>query len=145
MPKQDFDKKALQLQAIEVIAAVTLENQGKLGEALQYYRKAINYLPENGKLRYSVGVVYMKNSNINEAINEFFESIKYSPEESEAYSALATCYLVQGIPFDEALCLLAFLDLDKDSNKAATIRARLHEFKPEEIVFPVKIFLEYQR
>src|SRR6266508_6901858 len=136
MKKPISEAEALYLKAID------LAEIGKADQAITYLQKAIDLEPENGIIRYNLGLVYIKNSCLNEAIGEFKEAIKYEPEDANSYFALATCYFCKGIVPMTAIYYLAYLDFETTSEKAITVKARLYQLGSEGIKFPIQKYMD---
>ena len=52
-------------------------------DAIKYFQKAIELEPEEGVLRFNLALTHMKNSDLDSAIQELRESIKFKPDYAE--------------------------------------------------------------
>jgi len=69
---------------------------GKLPEAVDEYKKALQFNPKEPKLHNDLGIVYSQSGRLTEAISECQEAIRLNPEYAYAYANLASVYTKQG-------------------------------------------------
>lgn len=65
-----------------------MKRAGKLDEALQCYKKAMDLDPANSVVLYNTGILYNIKSDYNNAVNVLEQSIKMNKENVYAYLAL---------------------------------------------------------
>jgi len=66
--------------------------KGKTKEAIEEYKKALEYAPEDQDIHYNLGYLLAKSNRYKEAIEEYKKAIKGSPEDKEVYYNLAVIY-----------------------------------------------------
>ena len=66
--------------------------KGKTKEAIEEYKKALEYGPEDKDIHYNLGYLLAKRNRYKEAIEEYKKAIKGSPEDKEVYYNLAVIY-----------------------------------------------------
>lgn len=69
-----------------------MKRQGRLDEALEYYKKAIELDPANSVILYNTGILFNIRSEYDEAVKSLELSIKRNPENVYAYLALGDAY-----------------------------------------------------
>ena len=69
-----------------------MKRQGRLDEALDYYKKAIELDPANSVILYNTGILFNIRSEFEEAIQSLELSINKNPENVYAYLALGDAY-----------------------------------------------------
>lgn len=69
-----------------------MKRQGRLDEALNYYKKAIELDPTNSVILYNQGILYNVRSEYEEATKALEQSIVKNPENVYAYLALGDAY-----------------------------------------------------
>lgn len=85
-----------------------MKRQGRLDEALTFYKKAIELDPANSVILYNTGILFNIRSEYDEAVKSLELSISKNPENVYAYLALGDAYERQ----DElAKALNVYLDL----------------------------------
>lgn len=141
MSNQNINREAKALES----RAISLSEQGQIKESIRIFQKAIELEPEDGVLRFNLALTHMKNSDLDAAIQELRESIKFKPDYADSYFAMATCYYGKGVPPRAALYYLAYLDFENSNEKARTSKARLNEFGKEGAQFPIKLYLDFAR
>lgn len=65
-----------------------MKRAGRLDEALQYYKKAIDLDPDNSLVFYNTGILYNIKSDYHNAVDVLERSIKMNKENVYAYLAL---------------------------------------------------------
>lgn len=73
-----------------------MKRQGRLDEALDYYKKAIELDPANSVILYNTGILFNIRSEYDEAVKSLELSINKNPENVYAYLALGDAYERQG-------------------------------------------------
>jgi len=68
----------------------------KLPEAVDEYKKALQFNPKEPKLHNDLGTVYSQSGRLTEAISEYQEAIRLNPADAYAYANLASLYTKQG-------------------------------------------------
>ena len=66
--------------------------KGKTKEAIEEYKKALEYGPEDKDVHYNLAYLLAKRNRYKEAIEEYKKAIKGSPEDKEVYYNLAVIY-----------------------------------------------------
>jgi tetratricopeptide (TPR) repeat protein len=66
--------------------------KSKMKEAIEEYKKALEYDPQDKDIHYNLGYLLAKNNRYKEAIEEYKKAIKGSPEDKEVYYNLAVIY-----------------------------------------------------
>ena len=65
-----------------------MKRAGRLDEALQYYKKAMDLDPDNSLVYYNTGILYNIKSDYSNAVEALNKSIKMNRENVYAYLAL---------------------------------------------------------
>jgi len=84
--EQNFDK------VVALNLGYAYGNQGKLGEAIREYRKALARDPFNKDIHYNLGFLFAKQKKYRAAIEEYKQALKGSIQDAEVYSNLAVIY-----------------------------------------------------
>jgi tetratricopeptide (TPR) repeat protein len=79
-----------------------LRNQGRMAEAMEHHRKAIQSDPNNCEALNNLGVTLAAEGRFDEAIENFRQAIQLKPDFSEALDNLGTTLAAEGW-FDEAI------------------------------------------
>jgi tetratricopeptide (TPR) repeat protein len=66
--------------------------KGKITQAIEEYKKALEYDPEDKDIHYNLGYLLAKRNRYKEAIEEYKKAIKGSAEDKEAYYNLSVIY-----------------------------------------------------
>lgn len=69
-----------------------MKRQGRLDDALIYYKRAIELDPSNSVILYNLGILHNIRSEHNKAVNNLEQSITYGPQNVHAYLALGDAY-----------------------------------------------------
>ncbi|MBI5286420.1 MAG: tetratricopeptide repeat protein [Deltaproteobacteria bacterium] len=69
-----------------------LDDEGKFSEAIEEYKKSLEYNPGDPATLFNLGVVYLKINKAKEAIPVFEKLVKISPDDFEAYNLLGLAY-----------------------------------------------------
>ena len=69
-----------------------MKRQGRLDEALDYYKKAIDLDPANSVILYNTGILFNIRSEYDEAVKALELSIEKNPENVYAYLALGDAF-----------------------------------------------------
>lgn len=109
--------------------AMLLTNSSRVEEAIGYFKKSAEEMPQNGYIQQILGQVYMVAGRNKEAVNAFKLAIDYTPELGSAYIKLSDIYAkdnetekqekilkkaIDNIPrFSEAYARLGLLYLDE--------------------------------
>ena len=67
---------------------VVFQDQGKLNEAIEAYKKAIQMNPKYAEAYYNIGIVFKDKGKLDNAIDAFKKSISIKPDYFEAFSNL---------------------------------------------------------
>lgn len=65
-----------------------MKRAGKLDEALQYYKKAIELEPDNSLVFYNTGILYNIKSEYAQAVDSLSKSLELNKDNVYAYLAL---------------------------------------------------------
>lgn len=71
---------------------INMKRQGRLDEALEYYKRAIELDPANSVILYNTGILFNIRSEYEEAVKSLELSISKNPENVYAYLALGDAY-----------------------------------------------------
>lgn len=69
-----------------------MKRQGRLDEALDYYKKAIELDPANSVILYNTGILFNIRSEYDQAVRSLELSIQKNPENVYAYLALGDAF-----------------------------------------------------
>ena len=72
-----------------------MKRQGRLDEALDYYKKAIELDPANSVILYNTGILFNIRSEYDQAVRSLELSIQKNPENVYAYLALGDAFECQ--------------------------------------------------
>jgi cytochrome c-type biogenesis protein CcmH/NrfG len=75
---------------------VTLQDQGKLEEAIEAYNKAIIIKPDNAEAYYNMGIVLKDQGKLEEAIEAYNKALAIKPDFAEAYYNMGNALREQG-------------------------------------------------
>ena len=75
----------------ELKGQILFEN-GRVKDALPYYKKAVSLLPNSALLNHDLGKVYLNNNEIEDAISYLQKAAKIEPQNSLTWRLLATSY-----------------------------------------------------
>lgn len=67
---------------------INMKRAGRLDEALQYYKKALDLEPDNSIVLYNTGILYNIKSDYQSAVDVLEQSIHLNKENVYAYLAL---------------------------------------------------------
>jgi len=99
------------------------QKAGRLGPALEYYRKALDADPRHWQAHQNLGNLLVLRGSSRDALREYQEVIRIRPDYWPAYQSLATVQVQLG-NFKEALATLKTLrELQPDSLEARYLRA----------------------
>lgn len=89
-----------------------LEEKGLVDDAIAYYRRAINILPNYTDAHYNLATTLMGQEKFDESISHFLEAIRINPKNQPAYNNLGSIYAQQG-QLDKAIVYFSkALELD---------------------------------
>jgi tetratricopeptide (TPR) repeat protein len=74
------------------VQAVQKQNEGKLMEAKELYRKVIKSDPQNVRALNNLGVIYLAQKNYKRATNRFLDALAIKPDSVDVYYNLACLY-----------------------------------------------------
>jgi len=96
--------------------------QGNLDQAQDFFKRAVDFSPDNEMVAYNVGEIYFSSQKMEEAIYYFNLAIKIKPKWSLPYYKLGLVYLNKA---DYELArgnFEKFLELEPDSDLAPTVK-----------------------
>ncbi len=73
--------------------AVKLYQQGKYQAAIDSFKKLIDEFPKNPAVYSNLGIAYLRNNDIDQAIVFLNKAIDLKPDSAQAFLALGECYL----------------------------------------------------
>ena len=76
--------------------AIILANQSRFEEAVDFYKKALEFSPTSYGGWYQLGLVYAALQHYPEAIDAYQNTLKYNPAYSDAYLGLGSAYFKSG-------------------------------------------------
>lgn len=82
----------------ELLGSVFIK-QGKIDEAISFYKKQINHLSENVRYRifFKLGETYLLKNQINEAIASYEQTLALEPQHYESHKRLAEIFSSKGL------------------------------------------------
>lgn len=104
-----------------------LAKVGKLDGAISHFTQALEYCPDDGIVRFNRGLAYVRNNQLDKALEDFRLAIRFKPGYADSYFALATSYRVLGSAWKATACYQAYLDLMPYGEKSQVARTRLPE------------------
>lgn len=69
---------------------------GRVHEAIEEYRAALDKDPENAEVHYNLGLIYRKTMQLDDAIREYREAIRVDPGNMKYHNNLAAALVVKG-------------------------------------------------
>jgi superkiller protein 3 len=85
-----------------VIEGVKYYEDGKADSAIEAWKSALEYLPEDGEIHNWLGVAYLKKNQMDSAIYYYKKSIELNKENYQAYNNLGYVYFKKG-DYEKAL------------------------------------------
>ena len=82
--------------------AIKLQQENKLDEALELYKKAITSQPSESSYYYGIGTCYAAKNDIGNAITNYKKAISLNPQEPTYKQALKQCTQAQAAPLIES-------------------------------------------
>ncbi|MBN2406604.1 MAG: tetratricopeptide repeat protein [Elusimicrobia bacterium] len=99
---RDYEKSLVYISRIEKIQprymdteflkAYALQMTGRNAEAIQAYRRFLDYNPQHYQAQFNLGYALMEGKNFGEAIPFFLKTLDLKPDYREAHLHLASCY-----------------------------------------------------
>ena len=97
---------------------LTMAQQGRIEEAISYYRESLRLNPNSVHTHNNLGVVLLERGQIGDAIGHYLTALRLKPDYAETYNNLGVAMFRQG-EFDRAKAhYLEALRLDPDFGKA---------------------------
>ena len=104
------------LQPLEVMGdleqAQLLERQGRMAEAAQEYRRALDLNPQNPAARYGYGLMLYHGGQLIEAVSEFQQAASLNPSFADAHFMLSVCYYRRCMFEESVAAARRVLDID---------------------------------
>jgi tetratricopeptide (TPR) repeat protein len=100
---------------------------GDLNAAIADLKSAVQVEPDDGVVRYNLGLAYLNNQMPKESLEELRLAIRFSPDFVDSYFGLATCYWVFDEDYKAAANYRAFLERSKDNKVGTRAKERLKE------------------
>jgi len=105
-------------------------NKGALTQAVEQFRKALDYQANLPEAHHGLGLAYAKLGRRAEAIREFREAIRFRPSYVEAYLGLGKVLLEEGRKDEARVAFERVIVLAPGSNLAADGREQLKSLAP---------------
>ena len=72
--------------------AMAYGEQGRLDEALDYFRRAIDIDPHYGRAHYGMATVFYHRNELDQAIYSYQQACRFAPESMESFNDLGRAY-----------------------------------------------------
>ncbi len=105
------------------------ERQGRLDEAVQQYKRALDIQRDYVDAHNSLGLLYLRQGKTDLAIKELTEATRLSPRLAIYYQNLGTAYLRAGRQKEARRAFEKVLELEPSGRSADYARRMLEEFK----------------
>jgi Flp pilus assembly protein TadD len=113
-----------------------LANNGRLAEALDCLRRAVEINPNEPEVRYNLGNTFSKLGNFDEAIQNYQISLQARPDQADVLGNLGVALVAKKQYTNAIACFMSALKLEPDSaeihNNLATVLFIGHEFASAE-------------
>jgi len=80
------------ISATVVFAALTVKQNGIWAEPVAFYRQALKYSPQSFRAHNEIGIIYLDQKKLDEAIEEFKKALEINPAFDQAYDNLGIGY-----------------------------------------------------
>lgn len=108
---------------------IRLARAGRLTEAIEQFSQALEHNPEDGTIRYNLGLAYTRCDRQKEALSEFRLATRFEPMFADGYFALATAYKSRRAEVPAHACYAAYLDLEPRGKLNRVARTRINEIR----------------
>jgi Tfp pilus assembly protein PilF len=105
-------------------------NKGALPQAVEHFRKALDYQANLPEVHHNLGIVYAGMGRHAEAIREFREAIRFRPAYVDAHLGLGNVLLAEGRKEEARGAFERILALAPGSDIAADVREQLKSLAP---------------
>lgn len=113
---QKASQKALELNPENVVAlnafGTSLQGQGRLEEALSYFRKALTFDPHHPWTHHNIGVILQNQRKLEQAIVHYRKELRITPRHGSALLNLAVALEQQGKPREAMVQYRRLLRMD---------------------------------
>jgi len=113
--------------------------------AIDEYRKALAIQASDADARFGLGLAYQKLGQHDEAIKEFSEAVRYVPDFTEVYAALATSYEAKGMEQAARYAQAMIVFVNGDYARAANELAEVVKRQPELAGAQLGLGLSYEQ
>ncbi|NJL58362.1 MAG: tetratricopeptide repeat protein [Desulfobacteraceae bacterium] len=96
----------------------TLQAQRRTDEAIAYFKKALEIMPDFTAIYNNLGLAYSDKGNFDEALKSFQKVIEADPNYSKAYYNMGNLYQSRGFLDDAIRCYRKAIELEPDYVKA---------------------------
>ncbi|MBM3226565.1 MAG: tetratricopeptide repeat protein [Candidatus Tectomicrobia bacterium] len=105
-------------------------NKGALAEAVEHFRKAVDYQANIPEVHHNLGITYAGLGRRAEAIRAFREAIRFRPSYVDAHFGLGNVLLTEGRKEEARLAFERVIALAPDSSIATESREQLKSLTP---------------
>jgi len=81
---------------------IALSAQGKIGEAIKYYTKALQFKPNNADTHFNFGLALFRQGKVSLAIEHYTKALLLKPDDAEGHNNLGLALDAQG-KYDDAI------------------------------------------
>jgi tetratricopeptide (TPR) repeat protein len=81
---------------------MALASRGRIDEAIEYYRMALEFEPDFAEAHYNLGLALVGRGRVDEAIEHYRMALEFKPDYADAHNNLATALANRGL-IDEAV------------------------------------------
>ncbi len=103
------------------------ERQGKINEAIEQYKLALDYRPDYVDAHYNLGLLYLQQGKTDLAIQEISEATRLSPDIAAYHQSLGVAYVEAGKPKEARKAFEKVLEMDPRGMWAEYARRMLKE------------------
>lgn len=107
------------------LKGVLLEREGKISEALEMYKKSLQFDPESRYLQQELGRLYFRLGEIDSALETLEKLVKENEKDTKTLLILAQVYLVRGEEKKAVSCYTKILALEPENPDALLNQANL--------------------
>lgn len=113
--------------------------------AIDEYRKALTIQASDADARFGLGLAYQKLDQHDQAIKEFSDAVRYVPDFTEVYAALATSYKAKGMEQEARYAQAMTIFVNGDYARAANELAEVVKRQPELVGAQLGLGLSYEQ
>lgn len=97
---------------------ITLQEQGRIDEAVDCFREVLAHRPENPEAHFNLGNAYKDRARLDEAIASYRKALALAPDFPAAHANLGSALLQQGRQKEASVCFRKALALEPDLAEA---------------------------